>query len=556
MGQLGVDAPRARPRRPPAAPRRPRGRARRRRRGRRAPTAAPAAASQAAVFAAEPPPRKLISAGVSLACASGPDSRTTTSTMRSPRTTIRLTPRARDAISAASRALRTTSRTFASRLAPPVSSREVVEQERASRPCRARRPPRPRSAPRQHAVVQRRVELLVGAAAGSPPRQRGRRCPSSSRARTTAATSAARVHPPRHGEAGVGEVEAREAVGAVAEHRRRSASRAAPASRRRRGSTSRRRRPPRSPSRASVSRSADSSQLSRASRCTPPSPPVANTRMPARAARCAVAGDRGAAVPAAGGDRRARSRTPHFTTSSRSAISLSASSSSPTRASPRTTRDRGRHGARRPAPLPRPARATSRLRGRGSPWRDDRALERDDRPAPATSASATSGAIRMLRRRVLDPDREALGSRAASRISWLFSRPRVWSTSLIAVSRTWISMPSRRCSTSTTLPPRSATTRSSPASAPGRSGTTVESTIRRPAAVSPSRIASESSDTSTLPPDSTAHTDPSSGGSTRPCISAATATAPAPSTTSFERSSSSTIACATSSSETVTTSCT
>ena len=84
----------------------------------------------------------------------------------------------------------------------------------------------------------------------------------------------------------------------------------------------------------------------------------------------------------------------------------------------------------------------------------------------------------------------------------------------------------------------------------------MESTIRRPAAVSPSRIASESSDTSTLPPDRTAHTEPSGGASTRPCISAATATAPAPSTTSFERSSRSTIAWATSSSETVTTSCT
>src|SRR5215203_5693071 len=36
---------------------------------------------------------------------------------------------------------------------------------------------------------------------------------------------------------------------------------------------------------ASVVRSADSSQLSRASRCTPPSPPVAKTSMPASAAR-------------------------------------------------------------------------------------------------------------------------------------------------------------------------------------------------------------------------------------------------------------------------------
>ena len=58
---------------------------------------------------------------------------------------------------------------------------------------------------------------------------------------------------------------------------------------------------------------------------------------------------------------------------------------------------------------------------------------------------------------------------------------------------------------------------------------------------------------STFPPDSTAQTSPSAGGSTLPESSAATEAAPAPSTTSLERSSSSTIAWATSSSETVTT---
>jgi hypothetical protein len=36
---------------------------------------------------------------------------------------------------------------------------------------------------------------------------------------------------------------------------------------------------------ASVPRSADSSHVSRASRCTPPSPPVANVPIPARTAR-------------------------------------------------------------------------------------------------------------------------------------------------------------------------------------------------------------------------------------------------------------------------------
>ena len=82
--------------------------------------------------------------------------------------------------------------------------------------------------------------------------------------------------------------------------------------------------------------------------------------------------------------------------------------------------------------------------------------------------------------------------------------PRVWITSWMAVSRTCRSMPSRRCSTSTTLPPCSATRSSSRASPPGRSGTVVASTIRRPAAVSPMRMHSASSEASTLPPESTA----------------------------------------------------
>ena len=90
------------------------------------------------------------------------------------------------------------------------------------------------------------------------------------------------------------------------------------------------------------------------------------------------------------------------------------------------------------------------------------------------------------------------------------------------------------------------------ASAPGRSGTTVENTSRRPAAVSPRRMHSTSRAASTLPPESSAQTSPSAGGSTLPASSAATDAAPAPSTTSFERSSSRTIAWATSSSETVT----
>src|SRR5918996_5152181 len=190
-------------------------------------------------------------------------------------------------------------------------------------------------------------------------------------------------------------------------------------------------------------------------------------------------------------------------------------------------------------PAQPPARS-DQSRGEGGTPRELAARDRLHRPDQASRSTRT----------------EKPSARAASRISWFESGPRVWSTSLMAVSRRWMSMPSRRCSTSTTFPPWSATTRSSPASAPGRSGTTVESIMRRPAAVSPSRMHSDSSEASTLPPDSTAQTSPEPGASTRPCISAATATAPAPSTTSFERSSSSTIAWATSSSETVTTSST
>src|SRR5919199_1754773 len=63
------------------------------------------------------------------------------------------------------------------------------------------------------------------------------------------------------------------------------------------------------PTRASVSRSADSSKVSRAPRCTPPRPPVANTRIPARSARWAVAATVVApSAPQAVGDDRALER--------------------------------------------------------------------------------------------------------------------------------------------------------------------------------------------------------------------------------------------------------
>ena len=58
------------------------------------------------------------------------------------------------------------------------------------------------------------------------------------------------------------------------------------------------------PTRASVPRSADSSKLSRAPRCTPPSPPVANTRMPGALGEMRRGGDRRRAVLPASEHRR------------------------------------------------------------------------------------------------------------------------------------------------------------------------------------------------------------------------------------------------------------
>src|SRR3954453_20421145 len=120
------------------------------------------------------------------------------------------------------------------------------------------------------------------------------------------------------------------------------------------------------PTRASVPRSADSSKLSAAPRWTPPSPPVANTRMPARSARCEVA-----ATVVAPNPRRAstgaRSRTPHLATPSVLASASSAASSRPIRTSPSTIAI-----VAGTAPLDRTPPsicfATRRLSGRGKPW--------------------------------------------------------------------------------------------------------------------------------------------------------------------------------------------
>ena len=100
---------------------------------------------------------------------------------------------------------------------------------------------------------------------------------------------------------GVGEVEAGEAVGAVAEHGDVQRLQALERRAGRRGSTSR----PRTRRRcrcAPACRGRPTRRRCRcAPRCTPPSPPVANTRMPARSARCDGGGDGRRAVAAARG---------------------------------------------------------------------------------------------------------------------------------------------------------------------------------------------------------------------------------------------------------------
>ena len=384
-------------------------------------------------------------------------------------------------------------------------AREVLEQERrhvlAAHPGALRRG----QALGEHPVVEVGIELLIrGKRVRHHHRARPRCRPPRARARAPA-TSPHRVHAPRHRVARVREVEPREAVRAVAEHRHVRASRAARASRPRRGSTSRPRTPPRCrcapaprgrPTRPRCRARRGGRRRGRRWRTRGCRPARRDAPWPRRSCR------RSRRAPPAG----ARSRTPHFTASSRSAIVRQRVVVEP---HARLARHHAIVAGTAPPSLTAASTCTRHLqvaRPR-QPVGDDRALERHHR-APA---GERLGHLRRDRRsRVLLDPAPRSPRRARRRGSPGCSRcPRVWSTSLIAVSRTWISIPSRRCSTSTTLPPRSATTRSRPARAPGRSGTTVESTIRRPAAVSPRRIASESSDTSTFPPDSTAQIDPS-----------------------------------------------
>ena len=86
---------------------------------------------------------------------------------------------------------------------------------------------------------------------------------------------------------------------------------------------------------ARVGRSADSSKVSLAPRCTPPRPPVAKTRMPASAARCAVAATVVAPLPPRAA-RIGRSRTLALASSS-SAMRRTPSASSPMWGTPSST---------------------------------------------------------------------------------------------------------------------------------------------------------------------------------------------------------------------------
>ena len=141
------------------------------------------------------------------------------------------------------------------------------------------------------------------------------------------------------------------------------------------------------PVRESATRSADSSHVSCASRCTPPSPPVANRRMPARAATCAVA----ATVVAPLAPRAAasgRSRALHLATSSRVATASSSASPRPTCTVPSSSAIVAGTAplvAHRLLDLARDPEVVGARQAVG----DDRRLERDHGP-PAASAAATS----------------------------------------------------------------------------------------------------------------------------------------------------------------------
>ena len=142
--------------------------------------------------------------------------------------------------------------------------------------------------------------------------------------------------------------------------------------------------------------------------------------------------------------------------------------------------DQGGRARHRPGPRDRPdhrrraPRRHAHLRDRSRPRHR----------VPRAPARGRAGARRRARaRRGLTHARAPRSRRRAPApsTSSACSRPRVSSTSWTAVSRTCRSRPSRTCSTSTRLAPASPTRASRRASEPGRSGTRVRTTRRRPA---------------------------------------------------------------------------
>src|SRR6266566_1107931 len=138
----------------------------------------------------------------------------------------------------------------------------------------------------------------------------------------------------------------------------------------------------------STVRSADSSKVSLAPRCTPPSPPVANTRMPARAASTDVAAT---VVPPVAflAIAMAMSRLPTLTADSSVAMRSSSPGVRPTLGTP-STRAIVAAVTPWPARMASNSRAASRLPGRGRPWEmivDSSATT----GAPDRSAALTGG---------------------------------------------------------------------------------------------------------------------------------------------------------------------
>ena len=156
------------------APRPRGGRAGRRRPGTRTQTGVPSAAAHAATLAADPPPATLTCAGVSLPRASGPDDAGDDVDHEVAEDDERHA--VARAICAASAALRSISRTFASRLAPPVSRWKRVEQER--RDVLAADPARLGAAAEALAQdASRAARRRAGARSGWRPRSRRARAP-------------------------------------------------------------------------------------------------------------------------------------------------------------------------------------------------------------------------------------------------------------------------------------------------------------------------------------------------------------------------------------------